>query len=180
MEILDVVDENGIPTGARLPREEVHRVGALHRTSHVWLTRSRNGAAELLLQKRSAQKDSHPGCYDISSAGHIPAGDDFLESALRELREELGITAAPEELTDCGQLRIVCDAVFHGAPFHDRQISRVYLLRCDRPEAAFTVQESEIESVRWFPLAECYEMARTGAPANCLRTDELDLVAAQL
>ncbi len=33
------------------------------------------------------EKDSFAGCYDISSAGHIPAGQDYLESALRELKE---------------------------------------------------------------------------------------------
>ena len=48
-------------------------------------------SADVLLQKRSENKDSFPGSYDISSAGHIPSGVDFLESALRELEEELGI-----------------------------------------------------------------------------------------
>ena len=37
------------------------------------------------------------GSYDISSAGHVDAGDETLESALRELREELGIEAAKDE-----------------------------------------------------------------------------------
>ena len=45
------------------------------------------------MQKRSLRKNSFPGCYDVSSAGHIKAGDDYLESALRELSEELGIVA---------------------------------------------------------------------------------------
>ena len=53
---------------------------------------------DLLLQKRSKEKDSFPGCYDISSAGHISAGDEPLETALRELEEELGIKAEPEQL----------------------------------------------------------------------------------
>ena len=48
-------------------------------------------AYELLLQKRSHDKDSFPDCYDISSAGHVPAGSSVLDSAIRELSEELGI-----------------------------------------------------------------------------------------
>jgi isopentenyldiphosphate isomerase len=28
---------------------------------------------QVLLQKRSPDKDSYPGCLDISCAGHIPA-----------------------------------------------------------------------------------------------------------
>ena len=46
---------------------------------------------DLLLQNEAKKKDSFPGCYDISSAGHISAGDEPLETALRELEEELGI-----------------------------------------------------------------------------------------
>ena len=45
------------------------------------------------MQKRSADKDSFPGVYDVSSAGHLPAGEDFRKSAVRELKEELGISA---------------------------------------------------------------------------------------
>jgi len=44
----------------------------------------------VLLQKRSAEKESFPGMFDTSFAGHIQAGDDPLESAQRELREKLG------------------------------------------------------------------------------------------
>lgn len=78
-----------------MPRSEAHRLGLRHRTSHVWLVPARkNGVLEVLLQKRSDEKDSFPGCYDISSAGHIPAGQGFVDSALRELKEELGVTAS--------------------------------------------------------------------------------------
>ena len=89
MEILDVVDETGAPTGETVERTEAHREGVRHRTAHVWIARNRNGRIQLLLQKRCMQKDSFPGCYDISSAGHIPAGEEYIPSAIRELKEEL-------------------------------------------------------------------------------------------
>ena len=98
MELLDVVNQYGVPTGDIVEREEAHRLGICHRTSHVWVLRRVGKGVELLLQKRSYNKDSHPGCYDISSAGHIPAGAGFVESALRELKEELGIDASADEL----------------------------------------------------------------------------------
>ena len=84
MEIFDIIDESGRPTGKTVDRETAHAEGILHRTAHVWLLRRRGDRTEVLLQKRSRNKDSHPGCYDISSAGHIPAGVDFVPSALRE------------------------------------------------------------------------------------------------
>ena len=98
-EMLDLVNEQGDPLGRAVPRSEAHRLGLRHRTSHVWLVRRKNGVLEVLLQKRSDEKDSFPGCYDISSAGHIPAGQGFVDSALRELKEELGVTAQPQDLT---------------------------------------------------------------------------------
>ena len=148
MELLDIVDENGIPTGEVVEREKAHREGVRHRTSHVWIARKRDGRVEILLQKRSQDKDSHPGCYDISSAGHIPAGVDFIPSALRELKEELGIEANPEELIYCGVRKGMYEDVFYGRRFVDNQISNVYLLwKNDLEIEEYTIQESEIESI---------------------------------
>ena len=101
-EILDIVDEQGRPTGQTVPRAVAHAEGIRHRTSHVWILRRHAGRVEVLLQMRCQAKDSFPGCYDISSAGHIPAGCDFVESALRELREELGVTLPADALQECG------------------------------------------------------------------------------
>ena len=60
-EWFDIVDENGNPTGETVEREYAHRNGIRHRTAHLWLVRSHNGKIQILLQKRSANKDSHPG-----------------------------------------------------------------------------------------------------------------------
>ena len=58
MELLDIVDENGIPTGRTIERTLAHATGAPHRTSHVWLLRKNpEGKTEILLQKRSTIKD---------------------------------------------------------------------------------------------------------------------------
>ena len=119
-EMLDIVDENGLPTGQAVPRTVAHAEGLRHRTSHVWIVRKKNGAVQVLLQMRCAAKDSYPGCYDISSAGHIPAGAEFVGSALRELKEELGVTAAtvsPElrhqQVRDLSK-SLPCEAIVYG------------------------------------------------------------------
>ena len=117
MEYFDVVDEAGLPTGKTVSRENAHTYGILHRTAHVWIVRQRDGRPEVLLQKRSMEKDSFPGLYDTSSAGHIPAGDESVPSALRELSEELGIIALPEQLHYAGTFRIQYEKEFHGRMF---------------------------------------------------------------
>ena len=102
MEYLDICDENGRPTGETVSRDTAHREGIRHRTAHVWIVREREGRTEVLLQKRSMRKESFPGLYDTSSAGHIPAGQEPLPSALREMEEELGVKAGPEDLALAG------------------------------------------------------------------------------
>lgn len=176
MEMLDLVDENGVPVGRSVPRSEAHRLGLRHRTSHVWIVRRHDGELQVLLQKRSEEKDSFPECYDISSAGHIPAGQDFVPSALRELQEELGVTAQPEQLQDCGLRRFAFEKVFHGRLFRDNQVSRIYLLWLDKPAGAFTVQKEEISEVRWFPMEECLRQVEDGSLKSCIYPEELRMV----
>jgi len=64
MELLDIVDENGKPTGETVERKTAHSEGIRHRTAHVWIVRKSDEGAEVLLQKRAMNKDSFPGRYD--------------------------------------------------------------------------------------------------------------------
>ena len=176
MEILDIVDEKGNPTGQTVERKKAHQEGIMHRTSHVWLLRKKQGKIQILLQKRSYTKESFPGCYDISSAGHIPAGMDFAESAIRELQEELGISASYDELVFCGNRIVIWDDCFKGKPFHDRQYSRVFILWRNIDEEKFKLQKEEVESVLWMDLDECISAVEKNQIRHCIYLDELKMV----
>lgn len=176
LEILDIVDEAGNPTGQTVERKKAHREGIRHRTAHVWLLRKRGEKAEILLQKRSAVKDSFPGCYDISSAGHIPAGADYIPSALRELKEELGVEAESSQLHYCGTRFIRYEEMFYGEPFVDNQVSKVYILWLNREAEEFTLQTEEVEEVKWFDLEECIELVRDNRISHCIMMEELEMV----
>ena len=91
-EIFDVVDDNDQVTG-QATRAEVHAKKWLHRAVHVFVYNKRG---ELLLQQRSWFKDAHPGVWDSSVSGHLDAGEDYPTAAIRELHEEMGITAEAE------------------------------------------------------------------------------------
>lgn len=175
-ELFDVVDENGQPTGEIIDRKEAHKNGIRHRTSHVWIVRKKEDRIQVLLQKRSDNKDSHPGCYDISSAGHIPAGSDYVTSALRELKEELGVTAGSNDLRYCGQMTFRYEGEFHGQVFKDNQVSNVYLMWLNQPESEFKLQEEEVSEVRWFYLEECMSDVKENKLPNCIHIEELELV----
>lgn len=176
MEYLDIVDENGEPTGVTVERSKAHAEGIMHRTAHVWIVRMRDGVLEILLQKRSDHKDSFPGCYDISSAGHIPAGVDFKASAVRELREELGVDVPEDALIFCGVRRIAFDGEFHGQPFHDRQFTKVFALWCDDDESAFTPQPEELSEVRWMPFDALITAVENHTIPHCIYPEELRMV----
>lgn len=94
-EKFDVLDAQGNKTGVARPRGEVHALGLYHRAVHTWLYSISTG--ELCLQKRAECKDSWPGRWDISSAGHLSAGDESLPAAIRELEEELGLIFPADE-----------------------------------------------------------------------------------
>lgn len=85
-EIFDVVNERD-EVVERRPRSEVHRLGLAHRAAHVLVF---NARGQVFLQKRSRNKDRHPGLWDSSASGHVDAGEEYDDCAVRELREELG------------------------------------------------------------------------------------------
>ena len=176
MEYFDVCDERGEPTGEIVERSRAHREGIRHRTAHVWILRQRDGRTEVLLQKRSRCKDSFPGLYDTSSAGHIPAGDEPAVSALRELQEELGITATEDQLAYAGRIRIRYEKVFHGRPFRDDEVIEVYVYTQPVRTEELVLQASEVEEVRWFDLEEVWEELERDSGRLCVPKEGLKLL----
>lgn len=65
-----------------------------------------NSQGELLIQKRSASKDTFPNCWDISVAGHVDFEESYLEAAIRETQEEVGLLVTKQSLRLLGKLLI--------------------------------------------------------------------------
>ena len=76
-------------------RDEVHQKKLMHRSVHILVF---NSQVNLFLQKRSLIKDENPGLWDTSAAGHLDSGEDYLNCAKRELKEELGISCSMDEV----------------------------------------------------------------------------------
>ena len=173
MEFFDICDENGNPTGGTIERTEAHRLGVCHRTAHVWIIREKDGRYQVLLQKRSADKDSFPGRFDTSSAGHIRAGDEPAESAVRELAEELGIQAQPSELNFAGKFRVRYEKEFHGKMFKDNEVAFVYVYRRPVDEKELVLQKEEVECVEWFDMEDVLEGCRRHDRKFCVPVEGL-------
>jgi len=93
---------------------------------------------ELFLQKRSRWKDRHPLVWDSSAAGHVEAGEDYDETAGRELLEELGVKAA---VTRVAKL-----------PASERTGQEFIWLYRAQHDGPFTLASTEIEHGEFFPI----------------------------
>lgn len=176
MEYLDILNENGEKTGIVKERKAVHSNGDLHGTVHIWIARKKPSGKgfQILLQKRCKTKDSHPGCFDTSSAGHIEAGGEPCESALRELKEELGIEASEKELLYLFSQRTHNEGVFYGKKFIDNQISHVYLFKREVKISSLKLQRSEIETVMWMDYEAVYKKLKASDKGYCINIEEFE------
>lgn len=133
-EIFDVVDDRDRIIG-RQTRRAVHQQGLKHRAVHVLVFNQRG---ELFLQKRSFKKDTFPGAWDSSASGHLNTGEPYDACAVRELREEIGLTVprCPKR-----QFKIAaCEET--GREF-------VWVYRCDA-NGPFRLNQEELECGAFF------------------------------
>lgn len=137
-EIFDVVNERDEVID-RQPRSEVHARGLPHRAVHVLVFNSRG---QIFLQKRSMKKDRQPGVWDSSTSGHVDAGEDYDACAVRELREEIGLS-----LTQPPRRLFKIDAC------EETDAEFVWIYRCEN-EGPFTLHPDEIDEGGWFTPAE--------------------------
>jgi isopentenyldiphosphate isomerase len=87
-ELLQIVDRLGRPVGVA-PRRVCHGDSSLiQAVVHLYLF---DAQGRLYLQKRSAAKDTYPGCWDTSVGGHLAPGETPEEALVREAREELSL-----------------------------------------------------------------------------------------
>ena len=134
-EHFQVVDKDDSPVAA-VPRSRVHANNLLHRAVHVLIF---NCAGEVFLQLRSRLKDRHPLTWDSSTAGHVNAGEDYDQTAIREVREELGIETALERI---GKL-----------PASQRTDHEFVCLYRGSYDGELRLNATEIEAGRFFPPA---------------------------
>jgi isopentenyldiphosphate isomerase len=136
-EIFDVVNERDEVIG-QAPRREVHARGLRHRAVHVLVF---NARGDVFLQKRSQLKDTAKGKWDSSSSGHLETGEAYDACAMRELREEIGLTVAEPP-----------PRVFKLEASEDTGWEFCWIYRCEH-EGPFTLHPEEIETGAWFAPA---------------------------
>ncbi|MBI5154428.1 NUDIX domain-containing protein [Candidatus Poribacteria bacterium] len=125
-------------------RREIHALGLLHRAVHVILM---DGDGRILLQKRGDSKDHFPGWWDVSVGGHVGPDEAYLEAAVREVAEEMGIAGAEPRLV----------AVLPPTPLTGWE--HVHLFFCRVNAGDVRPAPGEIADVRWVCPEEYLERA---------------------
>ena len=174
-EWLQAFDENDRPNG-RVSRSEAHEKGILHGAAHTFIYKWDNDELMILLQRRSKHKDSFPDMLDTSSAGHIEYGSDYLDTAVRELQEELGLTVEAEQLQPLFKQVVHLDNVFHKKRFLDNEINMVYALETDVDPAALTLQAAEVSEVVWMSADRILDEIDSEHTELCMRPQEIKRV----
>lgn len=153
-ELWDVYDENRNPTGRLHRRGDPMAPGDYHLAVHVWM---RNAAGKYLITKRAPNK-GYSNMWE-STGGSALAGDDSLTAALREVREETGLTLNP----DLGRLVLT---VRGRDCFCD-----VWLFRQDFDLRDVVLQEGETCGAKYAGAEEILAMADSGTfvPLDYLR-----------
>lgn len=143
-------DFNPIPGELGMQLEDAYLQGVTHRVAMVVAF---NAIGQVLLQRRGRQV-LWPNTWDTSAAGHVDAGKTYLECAVAEAEEEVGITVGPSQLQRIAHFKL--DEPLdpgEAAKFKDiKSVSRwnalfAYVL----PEGEdFAINDSgEVESAKW-------------------------------
>ncbi|MDI6801793.1 MAG: NUDIX domain-containing protein [Thermodesulfovibrionales bacterium] len=143
---MEIVDRHGNTIGLA-PRSEIHgNPSLLHKVVHV-LVFNENG--DLLLQKRSMNKDVAAGKWDTSVGGHISPEEDLIESAKREMEEELGIIS--------DSIKFLYSYI-HSNPYESEL---VYTHSCIH-NGPFAFNKEEIDEVRSWSIEEIKKAMGSG------------------
>ncbi len=150
-ELIDSLDEQGKFTGKTILKSAAHRHGVFHHTVHIWFY---NKSGEVLIQQRGKFKDTYPLLWDVSVAGHIGAGEEIYKAAIREVKEEIGLNIAKEDLLKIGVFK---SRQQHGKNLIDNEFHYTFLCDLKVPFSTLKKQDSEVEALTMIPLIKFAE-----------------------
>lgn len=140
-EILDLYDSTGTHVCGTVERGTAAPSGTFLKLTAVMTLRS---DGRFLMTRRAPEK-KYARRWEITG-GCVKSGETPLEAAVRELYEETGIQAEPEELIFCGTIR------------RAGYIHTFYLLKSDVDDSVLRMQTGETDAYCWVTTEEYLAM----------------------
>lgn len=123
-----------------VPVDQAHTHGGLLHRAFSILLFNRNG--DVLLQRRSQQKERWPGFYANSCCGHPAAFDSLVEDARQRVLEELGINVPSLRLVGT----FTYAAHYQGTAWSEKELDHVLVGSWDGP---LQPDPAEVEEAVW-------------------------------
>lgn len=154
MEFLDILDENGNKTGRIAEREKVIKQNKYHLVVNVWI---KNNKGEFLITKRSSNKKMLPNMWE-TTCGAAVAGEDSLEAALREVKEEINIDLSSANGIYLFRLKRLDKK--------SQDFVDVWLFKEEIDIKEVTYQPEEVCDAKWATREQIIELIKTGEFTN--------------
>lgn len=142
-ELVDILDHNGCPTGKVHVRGTPLDPGDLTGAALVCVI---NSEQKMLIQQRAADKKSWPGKWDITCGGAMNHGETPQDTAMRELKEETGLTV------DLNGVRASIVTLYSDG------FSYTFVVKMDVDLDEVVLQKEEVQAARFADIEEIMAM----------------------
>lgn len=153
MEIWDLYNEKRELIHQDHIRGEIIPDNCYHLVVHVWI---HNSKGKYLISKRSSNRPTFPLMWECVG-GSVLKGEDSLTGAIRETKEEVGISLSPENG------KIIFSSIrgtINGQKFND--ILDVWLFDYDGDVSLEKATTDEVEQVKWLSKSEISSLVAAG------------------
>ncbi len=140
--VVVVVDENDSVLN-HMTRRQAHGQSLRHRIAVIWIE---NSQGQVLIAQRSLAKKSNPGLWGSAAAGTVIAGESYLQNAVREVYEELGLEAV--DLVEVARLPVELKS--------NNFYMVMFKTKVDLPINKFIVDKSEVNAIKWVDKAQLF------------------------
>lgn len=149
MEYLNLYDKNG-----NLLKEKGIRGEKSDNLVGIVIIFVQNSNGEFWIQKTSKNRNS----IYATTGGHVSYGDDFIETVIKEMKEELNIDINKNEIQEINTY------------IRDYYIQKVYYTKKDIDIKNIKVQKSEVDFVEWLSIEKIKELIKN----NCFREGNIE------
>lgn len=152
---IDIVNKQDQLVGQQATIDDTLREGLWHRGVHIVVC-SQDGS--VVVQKRSKTMRMHPGQLDISCGGFVDTGETPEQAAVREAKEELGVTILPTQLQFISVYRL--NHVWPKVGIHDRAHIYCYTVTLPVEPKELVTQPDEVEWAKFISFARAQRLIR--------------------
>jgi len=150
-ELWDIYDCDRKPTGRFAERGKPMNRDDYHVVVQIWIHSSKG---KFLISKRSPEK-SHGNCWE-TTGGSVIAGETSFEGALREVREELGVTLDPKKG------RLIATRRYDYELWSCPAFLDIYYFEHDCPIEDVVLQQGETCDAKWATVEEIHALRDSG------------------